>query len=87
MVQGVHVVHRSIDLPEIRLNLDADKDNVISSYGVVTTGKYNVPTAVKSTLLDILPGTKGFVSNFAYQISQHRCYEREIDGLTNRIAY
>ena len=83
MVQGVHVVHRAIELPEISLNLDADKDLVISSYGVVTTGKYDV----KSAVVDISPGAKGFVSNFGYQISQHRCYEREKDGLTNKVAY
>lgn len=81
--KGVHVVHRAIGLSEIRLNLDADKDNVISSYGVVTTGKCDV----KSAVVDISPGAKGFVSNFAYQISQHRCYLREKDGLTNRVAY
>ena len=81
--KGVHVVQRAIGLSEIRLNLDADKDHVISSYGVVTTGKYDV----KSAAVDISPGAKGFVSNFAYQISQHRCYEREKDGLTNRVAY
>ena len=93
MVQGVHVVHRAIGLSEIRLNLDADKDNVISSYGVVSTGKYDsaynvtVSTVIKSALVVISPGAEGFVSNFAYQISQHRCYEREKDGLTNKIAY
>ena len=81
--QGVHVVQRAIGLSEISLNLDADKDHVISSYGVVTTGNYDV----KSAVVDISPGAKGFVSNFSYQISQHRCYEREKDGLTNRVAY
>ena len=80
---GVHVVRHAIGLSEIRLNLDADKDNVVSSYGIVTTGRYDV----KSAAVDISPGAKGFVSNFAYQISQHRCYEREMDELTNKVAY
>ena len=94
MVQGVHVVHRAIGLSEIRLNLDANNDNVISSYGVVTTGKYDssynvvfLSTGINSPLVDVSPDAKGFVSNFAYQISRHRCYEREKDGLTNRVAY
>jgi catalase len=67
-----------------------DKDNVISSYGVVTTGKYDssdVGGIITSALIDILPGAEGFVSKFAYEISQHRCYDREKDGLTNRVAY
>ena len=77
------MVHRAIGLDEVSLNLDAEKENVISSYGVVTTGKYNI----KSTVVDISPDAKGFVSNFAYQISKHRCYEREEDGLAKRVAY
>lgn len=84
MIQGVHVVRRAIVLDEVSLNLDADKDHVISSYGVVTTGKYHIKSAVP---VDISPGTKGFVSNFAYQIGKHRCYQREEDGLTSKVAY
>ena len=68
MVQGVRVVYHAIGLSEVSLNLDVDNDSVISSYGVVTTGKYDV----KSAVVDISPGSKGFVSDFAYQISQHR---------------
>jgi catalase len=85
MIQGVHVVDHAIGLAEVSLNLDMDKDHVISSYGVVTTGKYNL---TGSAVVDILPGaTEGFASNFAYQISKHRCYEREEDGLTSKVAY
>lgn len=31
--------------------------------------------------------SRDFVSNFGYQISQHRCYEREMDGLTEAVAF
>lgn len=31
-------------------------------------------------------GTWGFASNLAYEISKHRYWDRELDGLTERIA-
>jgi hypothetical protein len=27
------------------------------------------------------------MAEFSYVISRHRCYERELDGLTSRVAY
>jgi len=58
----------------------------VTSYGVVTTGKYSVSAAI-SDALQIKPNSKGFVSNFAFQISEHRCYKRESDGLAEQVAF
>lgn len=55
-------------------------------YGVVTTGKYDVKSAVVDAL-EISPNAKGFVSKFAYEISKHRCYDREMAELTQSVAY
>lgn len=55
-------------------------------YGVVTTGKYDVKSAVVDAL-EISPSAKGFVSKFAYEISKHRCYDREMAELTKSVAY
>ncbi|RXW24166.1 hypothetical protein EST38_g1678 [Candolleomyces aberdarensis] len=84
--EGVHVLHKAIDVPGVNLFTSPDSDNVVSSYGVVTTGKYDL-TSAATDVFKIAPGPKGFVSNFAYEISKHRCYERELDGLTDAIAY
>lgn len=62
------------------------EDAVVSSYGVVSTGRYNPPSMIAG-LPKLEEDSKEFVSNFAYQISQHRCYEREMDGLTGMVAY
>ena len=32
-------------------------------------------------------GDQGFVSQFALEVSKHRCYERELSGLTDKVAY
>ena len=64
-----------------------DSTEVQSSYGVVTAGKYDVKSAVTDALEIATGNTKGFVTNLAYEISQHRCYLRETDGLISRVAY
>lgn len=79
------VVEKALSLPEVDL-AKKPADDVVTSYGVVTVGKYDVKSAVVDAL-KISPNAKGFTSNFAYAISKHRCYERELDGLTSQIAY
>jgi len=74
-VIGVEIIKFALDLPEIR------EEDVISSYGVVTTRKYS------ESATSIVYGSKGFVSNFAYEISQHRCYKRELEGLVAKVAF
>ncbi|KZV72231.1 catalase-domain-containing protein [Peniophora sp. CONT] len=86
--EGIEVVARAVKLevPEISLASLGD-NNVTVSYGVVTTGKYNAGSAVKD-MLDIAMGSdKGFVSNFAYELSNHKCYARELDGLASKVAF
>ncbi|KDR81875.1 hypothetical protein GALMADRAFT_221752 [Galerina marginata CBS 339.88] len=83
---AVTLVNATLSVPEIKFSSSLDTDEVVSSYGVVTSGKYKA----KSVLGDswhISHGATGFVSNFAYEISQHRCFQREMDGLTSRVAY
>ena len=77
---------RALALPEVKLQESETSDEVISHYGVVTTGVYNVTSAV-TDVLQIAPGSTDFVSSFAYEISKHRCYEREVDGLVAQVAY
>ena len=84
---AVPVVREAIGLPEIRVASSPDSTEVQSSYGVVTAGKYDVKSAVTDALEIATGNTKGFVTNFAYEISQHRCYLRETDGLISRVAY
>lgn len=56
------------------------------SYGVVTAPKITLLSTV-ADVLEISKGEKGFMSQFAYEISQHRCFERELDGLNTRVAF
>jgi catalase len=74
-----------VNLPGVEFQ-HGDSANVKSSYGVITTGKFDLKSAPIDPL-QIKPNSKDFTVEFAYVISRHRCYEREMDGLTSRVAY
>jgi catalase len=82
---GASVVQQALGLPEMKFAHSPDSDDIVTSYGVVTTGKYDVKTAASDALH--ISADQGFVSRFAYEISQHRCWQRELDGLCDRVAY
>ncbi|KAG2155464.1 catalase-like domain-containing protein [Suillus clintonianus] len=87
--EGVDFLRDVVRLPGIDLFAPSrghGSDEVVTSYGVVTTGKYSISSAV-ADVLKIARDTGGFASNFAFQISQHRCYERELAGLTEQVAF
>ncbi|VDB85012.1 unnamed protein product [Peniophora sp. CBMAI 1063] len=85
---GIEVVARAVktEVPEIGLS-SLDDGHVKVSYGVISTGKYNGGSAVKDAFNIATGGDKGFVSNFAYELSKHKHYERELDGLASKVAY
>ncbi|RPD81695.1 catalase [Lentinus tigrinus ALCF2SS1-7] len=84
--EGVAFLREAVQLPGVQFAANLASDNVTSSYGVVTAGKYDVSSAAADAL-SIKQGEKGFISNFAYELSKHRCYERELDGLAGQVAY
>ncbi|KAJ7741824.1 catalase-like domain-containing protein [Mycena metata] len=86
--EGVEAVRRALKLDVTQLDFASlDDSAVTSSYGVVTTGKYKATSAATDMLEVVTGGDAGFMSNFAYEISQHRCYKRELDGLNFQVAY
>ncbi|KAF8989241.1 catalase [Hymenopellis radicata] len=87
--EGVGVVGDALSLREVRL-IDVDNGSltdVVCSYGVVTAAKYGVASAAAEALSIVTGSDKGFISNFAYEVSQHRCYERELVGLVSKVAF
>ena len=73
-------------LPGVEYNTNLDSDDVVSSLGVVTVGKMSASSVIADTL-KIAQDKKGFVSSFALEVSKHRCYERELNGLITKVAY
>lgn len=82
---GIAFLRDIAGLPGVHFQ-HGDSSDVMTSYGVVTTGKLDVKSAVTGQLR-IEHDKKDFLAEFAYVISQHRCYEREMDGLTAQVAF
>lgn len=60
---------------------------VVSDYGVVTAAADAAPPRGLLAELRLGEDKSSFLGSFAYEISQHRCYAREADGLVNLIAF
>ncbi|KAH9911438.1 catalase [Epithele typhae] len=84
--EGVGFLRDAVQLPGVNFAPDLQSEAVTNSYGVVTAGKYGLGS-VAADLLSIKRGEQGFLLNFAYEVSQHRCFARETDGLTAKVAY
>jgi len=81
---GVSFLQEAVLLPGVDLAIDQASGKIVTSYGVVTG--WNTDAGVLKSL-SIEPSETAFSSAFAYAISQHRCYEREMDGLVKKIAF
>jgi len=82
---GIAFLRDIAGLPGVQFQHE-DSSDVMTSYGVVTTGKLDVKSAATGQLR-IEHDEKDFLAEFAHVISQHRCYEREMDGLTAQVAF
>lgn len=79
-------MREAVQLPGVQFAHDLKSNAVTNSYGVVTAGTYDAGSIVADTL-KIEQDSKGFISTFALAVSKHRCYERELEGLTAKVAY
>ena len=80
--EGVDLVRDACELPGIKLSSSGD---VVNSYGVVTASKTR-PESFKETVKMAKDATE-FIDQYAYAISQHKNFDREMDGLSVMVAY
>ncbi|AEO68659.1 catalase [Thermothielavioides terrestris NRRL 8126] len=80
--EAVELVQNAIGLPTVAVS---DSAEVRESYGVVTLKELR-PESLREAVA-IAKGATGFMEKFFYGISQHRCWERELAGLNNQVAY
>ncbi|KXJ88827.1 catalase [Microdochium bolleyi] len=81
--EAVTLLNVAISLPnsvQVSTNSEA-----VESYGVVSIGKI-APDSI-SEIVTIAKEGAGFLEKFWYQISQHRNWQRELDGLNTQVAY
>ncbi|KAF4967905.1 hypothetical protein FZEAL_10464 [Fusarium zealandicum] len=82
--EAVQFIDKAIQLSEISLST-TDESDVVESYGVVTL-KNAHPDSLKE-IVNVATNAKGFLEKFVLAISQHRCWQRESDGLSTMVAY
>lgn len=80
--EGVQLVQDAAQLPGVSFSSNAD---VVDSYGVVTASQVQ-PNSFKETI-QLAKGAKDFVDAFCYAISQHKNFDREMEGLSAMVAY
>lgn len=83
-VEGVELVKLACAVEGMHFSTQGNGE-VVSSYGVVTAGTTK-PESFKEGL-KMVKGAKDFMDAYAWQISQHRCFERELEGLSEMVAY
>lgn len=81
--EAVELVRTACGIEGMAFSTDAE---VVDSYGVVTAGGVGDVLSVKEGL-KLIKGAKAFIDAYAYNISQHRNFKRETDGLTSLVAY
>jgi len=82
--EAVTLVREACNVEGMLFSSGAD---VVDSYGVVTAGGVgDGPSSVKEGL-NMVKGAKHFVDAYAFNIAQHRNFQRELDGLADLIAY
>ncbi|CAC9891233.1 unnamed protein product [Aureobasidium pullulans] len=80
--EAVKFVQDACSLPGVEFS---ESNNVVDSYGVVTAAQTEASTFKDA--IDLVKNAKDFSSAFSYAISQHKNYQRELDGLSSMVAY
>ena len=75
-----------VRLPGVEFANPGTGEGVTVDYGVVTAGKFTGPSSFTEGL-KIVKGATEFVGAFTYEVSQHKCYEREMAGLAQKVAF
>ncbi|KAH0592549.1 hypothetical protein MHUMG1_09700 [Metarhizium humberi] len=80
--EAVDLVRKAVPLDGVRFSGDGD---AVLSYGVVTLRDPR-PESLKE-VVQATKGAKHFLDQLFWSMSQHRCWDRELDGLAAQVAY
>ena len=82
--EGVELVQMACGVEGMAFSA-AGKHEVVESYGVVTASAAK-PESFKETI-NMVKGAKDFIDAYTWSISQHKNFDREMDGLSAMVAY
>lgn len=82
--EGVELVKLACQVDGMKFS-NPRSNEVVDHYGVVTAAA-TTPQSFKETL-QMAKGAKDFIDAYTWEISQHRNFDRELDGLSAMVAY
>jgi catalase len=83
--EAVQLVREAVGVEGMTFATAADE--CVNSYGVVTAaGVGEGPSSIKEGI-QMIKGAKNFCDAYAFEISQHRNFDRELAGLSDMVAY
>ena len=82
--EAVDLVKTAREIDGMRFSAAGSHD-VVDSYGVVTAGA-SKPESFRETI-NMAKGAKNFVDAYTFNISQHKNFDRELDGLSSMVAF
>lgn len=80
--EAVSFIKMAVDLPGMQFSTNSE---AVESYGVVTVSEMK-PESWKEGV-EIAKGAASFLGKYQYAISQHKNFDREMDGLNTMVAY
>jgi len=80
--EAVPFLEKVVQLPGVKYAGTAS-DEVVNSYGVVSTAKVSLP----SETWKLVKGDSTFLGTFGLEVSMHRNWQRELDGLISQVAF
>ena len=85
-VIAVDFLREAVRLPGIQFAPTDQGETVTTDFGIVTASTIRPPSSL-SEGLTIVKDASDFITAFAYEISQHKCFDRETSGLASRVAF
>ena len=84
VVEGTKLLEAALsEVPSAKIS-SSSNSGVVEWYGVVTAAK-PAESSWKEKI-EMVKDAKDFLSNWSYQVSQHRNWQRELDGLADLVA-
>lgn len=88
-LKAIGATGEAVDLVKQACGMDklvfSSGGDVVDSYGVVTLS--NVDTSGLGNIVKLVKNGKNFAEAYGFAISQHRNWDRELDGLNTMVAY
>ncbi|PAV19505.1 catalase [Pyrrhoderma noxium] len=84
--EAVDFLREAVRLPGIQFAPTDQGETVTTDFGIVTASIIRPPSSL-SEGLNIVKDASDFITAFAYEISQHKCFDRETSGLASRVAF